>query len=756
MLSLNAVADAAPTKEFTANGNELNLPTSGENWNHIADASKYSSILYATNGGKLSVTGDSIDLIIHSINKDPTDKYTRSAILADSTGRVIIGNDSRPLKSFNIDVSTDLQTGSEKGHQIAMGIFAQATAVGQKGGHVDINSDEVNIKVTSPKYFAYGIYAVNRSTDKNNIAIADRTSVNIKAKKTVIDVAAPEGQSNGIIAWSQGRVTIAGSLAIRTWNSDRTVLGVGNVLNARGDVDVRLNESADPNATVQLDGNINFEYNGKDSGTMVDSTVVINLTNANSYWKGNIQSSYTGFTEGQESYLQVSKVSLGLSNGAQWTPTAVDDFHQSEKKGEQTFAGQHQIDLNHLKLNEGIINITGNDVKLNVENLYGQGGTVRLATNLKAGEGQQTGEFTVEKAESNSAIDVQLMDSKLEKALTSDEINAEQAKSLITAVNGAVKPTTTVVEGMYNEGFKVDTSGNTTITGPNTLMQSTLELASATPLALNRILTTDVRKRLGDIRSVKGISSSWARYDGGKLSGTNGLENDFNTVQVGVDTQPSATPLRFGMAFSYTKGDADYARGSADMDAYSLAGYGLWLGESGQYVDVVTRLASIKTDITVDGSKKGSMDNVALSLSTELGWRFDVMNNLFVEPQVEATYTYVNAESMTLNEGSNYRFEAADSLLGRAGLIIGMQCPNNKGNVYGKLSAVHEFLGDASVTGGNGAVYSIDGKDTWIEYGIGANLNLTDSTYLWADLERTSGGVLDMDYRATLGVRYVF
>ena len=232
------------------------MPTSGENWNHIADASKYSSILYATNGGKLFVTGNSIDLIIHSINKDPTDQYTRSAILADSTGRVMIGNDSRPLKSFNIDVSTDLQTGSDKGHQIAMGIFAQATAVGQKGGYVDINSDEVNIKVTSPKYFSYGIYAVNKSTDKNNIAIADRTSVNIKAKKTVIDVAAPEGQSNGIIAWSQGRVNIAGSLAIRTWNSDRTVLGVGNVLNARGDVDVRLNESADPNATVQLDGNI--------------------------------------------------------------------------------------------------------------------------------------------------------------------------------------------------------------------------------------------------------------------------------------------------------------------------------------------------------------------------------------------------------------------------------------------------------------------------------------------------------------------
>ena len=69
---------------------------------------------------------------------------------------------------------------------------------------------------------------------------------------------------------------------------------------------------------------------------------------------------------------------------------------------------------------------------------------------------------------------------------------------------------------------------------------------------------------------------------------------------------------------------------------------------------------------------------------------------------------------------------------------------------------VHDFVDYATVTGANGAKYEIDGKDTWVEYGIGANFNLTDSTYIWADVERTSGGVLDEDYRATVGVRYSF
>ena len=39
------------------------------------------------------------------------------------------------------------------------------------------------------------------------------------------------------------------------------------------------------------------------------------------------------------------------------------------------------------------------------------------------------------------------------------------------------------------------------------------------------------------------------------------------------------------------------------MDLYGLSAYGLWMGEAGQFVDVVGRLASAKTDMTVDGGK---------------------------------------------------------------------------------------------------------------------------------------------------------
>lgn len=280
-------------------------------------------------------------------------------------------------------------------------------------------------------------------------------------------------------------------------------------------------------------------------------------------------------------------------------------------------------------------------------------------------------------------------------------------------------------------------------------------MASVQSVSLNRILMNDVRKRLGDLRAAEGAHGVWARYDGGKLSGSNEYENDFSTIQVGIDTVPVADAPRFGVAFAYTKSDADMKRGGADMDAFSLAFYGTKMYDNGMFVDVIGRIATADTDVVVDGDKKGSMDNVALSLSGELGWRFDVTEKFYFEPQAELTYTYVNADKLALSSGHEYEFDAVDSLIGRVGFAAGFKCPNNFGDVYVRASAVHEFMGDATVRGGGNA-YEVAGEDTWVEFGIGANFNVNKNTYVYADIERTEGAKLEEDWRANVGVRFAF
>ncbi|MBS6616487.1 MAG: hypothetical protein KH305_09720, partial [Sutterella wadsworthensis] len=144
--------------------------------------------------------------------------------------------------------------------------------------------------------------------------------------------------------------------------------------------------------------------------------------------------------------------------------------------------------LNLLENNDGVINITDSAIDVTVEKMTGTGGTVNLAADLTAEEGSQTGRITIDEADANSKIDVKLKDAKMERNLTSDDLTAEKAKSLMDAgIEAAenVGVTSTVEEGMYNDGFRIDEEGATTSTGPNSVMQSTLELA-----ALRRLRST--------------------------------------------------------------------------------------------------------------------------------------------------------------------------------------------------------------------------------------------------------------------------
>lgn len=396
--------------------------------------------------------------------------------------------------------------------------------------------------------------------------------------------------------------------------------------------------------------------------------------------------------------------------------------------------------VSNLALDNAKVDMSGTDKNVTADNLTGTAGNVVM-------DAKGTNTFTVTNETTTKVTALASQDA--------DSVNVEEAKKMVDRIGGQVSDKSAAVnEGAYNGAISVDGQGNVTIR-TNSLMEDTLTLGGSSLLSLNRILMNDVRKRMGDVRAMEGTTGAWARYDGGRLSAT-GLENDFNTIQVGADTLVPNTNWRVGLAASYTKGDHDFRRGSADLDAYMLTGYGLWMADNGMFVDVVARLAKAENDMTVDGgAKAGKLDNRAHSLSGEFGWRFDLSNQYYVEPQAELTYTCVDSEDLDLGS-AQYKFDSMTSFLGRVGVATGIKCPNNKGDLYFRVSAVHEFDGDAKITGANGTSLTQDGKDTWVEYGIGGNFNLTTTTYFWADLERTAGATLETDWRATFGVRHAF
>ena len=439
---------------------------------------------------------------------------------------------------------------------------------------------------------------------------------------------------------------------------------------------------------------------------------------------------------------------LGANNGLVQMSGTINDSNKgrtilnlNSKDAHWIATGESKLDS--LNTTDGTTDISQTTSNVVVSNLDGTGTVIMDAKGDNKFVAGKTTEGTVLVAKASK---------------TADDVTIGEASSMIDRLEGVTNKTGRVDEGMYQGAITVDKTGHAT-QAKNDLMADTLELASASTLSLNRILMNDVRKRLGDIRSAEEVNGVWARYDGGRLSGE-GTKNKFNTIHVGGDTMPFADmPVRVGVAASYTNGDVDYTRGDADLDAYSLAAYGTWMNDNGMFADVIARVAKAESGMTVDSVYKGKLKNMAYSLSGEFGWRFDLNNMFYAEPQVEAMYTYIDSDKLTLSgkgETYNYGVESFDSFIGRMGVLAGMKCPNQKGDVYVRASVVHEFLGDAAIKGGYGTMIENEGKDTWFEYGIGANFNVGQNTYLWADLERTAGALVDEDIRGTLGVRYAF
>lgn len=420
------------------------------------------------------------------------------------------------------------------------------------------------------------------------------------------------------------------------------------------------------------------------------------------------------------------------------------------------------------------IEVVGNNAKVGA-NLTGDETNITVADGVT---GASIAKISTKKANINVATpgtDGQLSigavgaDSTVE-VTTSAENNTGNAEADLGKLAAAVGIDAQGNEGTVNFGIgETDVFGAATATlGENGLegitqlvnskTEALAEKVTLAPQMLTRIMMNDVRKRMGDLRAAEGTHGVWARYNGGEMSGQ-GADADFHMVQVGIDTVPEVGAPRFGVAFSYAQSEAKDGVGTADMDAYSLAFYGTKMYDNGMFVDVIGRMATMDTDL-VNGGYKGKMDNVALSLSGEYGWRFDVTDSFYVEPSAELTYTYTNADKFEMTNGGTYELESTDSLVGRLGVAAGFKCPQNFGDVYVRAAVVHEFMGDATMrswmNGTEATPFEADGKDTWAEFGLGAQFNVNKNTYVFADVEFTDGAAMDEDWRANVGVRFAF
>lgn len=292
-------------------------------------------------------------------------------------------------------------------------------------------------------------------------------------------------------------------------------------------------------------------------------------------------------------------------------------------------------------------------------------------------------------------------------------------------------------------------------------------IAEMTALGLHiwRNEINDMNKRLGELRDSSAEANGvWARvYNGKAKFGNQNITNKYTAFQFGYDHQVAAGTW-LGGALSWTDGNNDFAVGGGDSSLLAFTGYGSKLWDNGMFLDVTGKVGRMKNEFDISlasGKSSASYHTNAVSVSAEAGWRlYPMQNSFYVEPQVELMYGHVFGVDYSTSTGVNVEQDSADTLIGRAGVVLGIKCPDNRGNAYLRASVLHDWKGDAdftfSKTAGATRTISEELGGTWYEYGIGANFNATKQVHLYADVEAANGGEVDTDYRVNFGVRYAY
>ena len=330
--------------------------------------------------------------------------------------------------------------------------------------------------------------------------------------------------------------------------------------------------------------------------------------------------------------------------------------------------------------------------------------------------------------------------------------------------NGETPKLITTSDGLWASASVHEKKGDeitSTYSGPSSLITSTTDLALMNGLVWRSQLT-NLSDRMGTLRTMPQAAGAWARYNNGRLDGR-GLEYDYSTIEVGFDA-PVSSNFLVGVSFDYTIGDTDLNAGSADNDVYTVGLYGTYYGDNGGFVDLMAKIGRIDNEYTVSntaGLEKGDYMMTGAIVGIEAGHRFDLAHNLFVEPQVQLSYSWLRATDYSTNIRS-VDFETIESLVARVGVMGGMKFAENRGAAYLKASYNHDFLGNVdaamyAVNGsGNSAKISDELDDNWAEVSLGVSYSVTETLNTFLDVGTGFGGDIDQKWRINFGARYAF
>ncbi|WP_457436742.1 autotransporter outer membrane beta-barrel domain-containing protein [Pseudomonas sp. TE3786] len=185
---------------------------------------------------------------------------------------------------------------------------------------------------------------------------------------------------------------------------------------------------------------------------------------------------------------------------------------------------------------------------------------------------------------------------------------------------------------------------------------------------------------------------------------------DLTAFQLGADlyrkTSTDGSHQQAGLSIATGTMDAGvkhYTGNNAGDDTvrgYSLGGYWTWFDTDGWYLDAVLQLNHFDIKARPNQLSNFETNGWGYTASLESGYPFEADKDLYIEPQAQLIYSYVDLDD-SHDDGARVRFNDVESLIGRLGVRIAKDWfdqepdkPLRRTTGWIRPSVWHEFKGE--------------------------------------------------------------
>ena len=287
--------------------------------------------------------------------------------------------------------------------------------------------------------------------------------------------------------------------------------------------------------------------------------------------------------------------------------------------------------------------------------------------------------------------------------------------------------------------------------------------AAGADMSYAALYSTDqvLKSRMVYLQDAAKEGGVWAKLSGGELSvNSNSLKH--TAIQGGYDQvhKTSRGTSITGIVFEHLDGSGAYTeKGSGKLKNTGVGLYHTWLGNSGQYYDIVLKAGRLSNELKAQEFEpiSGNYHTWNTALSVEYGYKKQMKAGVYITPFAKLSVGRINSANYIADSGTAIYQEAINSLRGRLGLVIGQN--TERSNWYFDAALVHEFSAKSRTTTGSGLFASTienDLKGTGVELTMGSNIRVSNAGVLYTDISRSFGGKLVNKWQLQAGYRYNF